>query len=50
MANWEYYSEEEDVDHIYKLTAQDDYWINPIADGMLCWEKKMHVSQTRMAR
>ena len=31
--------EEEDVDHIYKLTAQDDDWINPTTDGMLCWEK-----------
>ena len=30
--------EEEDVDHIYKLTAQDKDWINPIAEGVLCWE------------
>ena len=27
--------EEEDVDHIYKLTAQDEDWINPTADGVL---------------
>ena len=31
--------EEEDVDHIYKLTVWDEYWINPTADGVLCWEK-----------
>lgn len=31
--------EEEDTDHIYKLTAQDDDWINPMTDGMICWEK-----------
>lgn len=31
--------EEEDVDHIYKLTAQDEDWINPTMDGVLCWEK-----------
>ena len=31
--------EEEDVDHIYKLTTQDKDWINPTTDGVLCWEK-----------
>lgn len=31
--------DEEDVDHIYKLTMQDEDWINPTADGVLCWEK-----------
>ena len=31
--------EEDDMDHIYKLTTQDEDQINPIADGMLCWEK-----------
>ena len=31
--------EEEDVDHIYKLTARDEDWINPTTDGVLCWEK-----------
>ena len=30
---------EEDVDHIYKLTARDEDWINPTVDGVLCWEK-----------
>ena len=29
--------EEEDFDHIYKLTGWDNDWINPTADGMLCW-------------
>ena len=28
--------EEEDVDHIYKLTARDEDWINPTVDGVLC--------------
>ena len=31
--------EEEDVDHIYKLTTWDEYWINHMANGVLCWEK-----------
>ena len=31
--------EEEDADHIYKIISQDDDWIKPIADSMLCWEK-----------
>ena len=30
---------EQDVDHIYKLTVWDEDWINPTADGVLCWEK-----------
>ena len=28
--------EEEEVDHTYKLTARDEDWVNPTADGMLC--------------
>ena len=31
--------EEEEVDHIYKLTARDEDWINPTAGGVLCWER-----------
>ena len=31
--------EEEEVDYIYKLTVKDEYWINPMADGVLCWER-----------
>ena len=31
--------EEEDVDNIYKLIAWDEDWINPTANGVLCWEK-----------
>lgn len=30
--------EEDDMDHIYKLTGLDKDWIKPMADGMLCWE------------
>ena len=30
---------EEDVDHIYNLIAWDEDWINPMEDGILCWEK-----------
>ena len=29
----------EEVDHIYKLTARDEDWINPMVDGVLCWEE-----------
>ena len=31
--------EEDDVDHIYKLTNRDEDWINPTTNGVLCWEK-----------
>ena len=31
--------DKEDVDHIYKLTVQDEDWINPMVEGVLCWEK-----------
>ena len=31
--------EEEEVDHIYKLTTREKDWINPMADGVLCWKK-----------
>lgn len=31
--------DEEDVDHIYKLTAQNEDWINPIVNGVLYREK-----------
>ena len=31
---------EEDVYHIYKLTTRDEDWINPMANGVLCWEKE----------
>ena len=30
--------EEEEMDHIYKLTMKDEDWINPTADGVLYWE------------
>ena len=29
----------EDMDHIYKLTSRNEDWINPMADGVLFWEK-----------
>ena len=28
--------DEEDVDHIYKLTMRDEDWINPTVEGVLC--------------
>ena len=31
--------EEDDVDHIYKIIATDEDWINPTADGVIFWEK-----------
>lgn len=31
--------EEDDLDHIYKLTDRNEDWINPTTDGVLCWEK-----------
>ena len=30
---------EEEVDHIYKFTTQDEYWINPMVEEVLCWEE-----------
>ena len=27
------------IDKIYKLTAQDEYWINPTVDGRIYWER-----------
>ena len=29
----------EEVDHIYKVTSQDEDWINPMEKGVTCWEK-----------
>ena len=31
--------EKEELDQIYKLTAQDEDWVNPTDEGVLCWEK-----------
>ena len=31
--------EEEELDHIYKLTVQDEDQVNPTDEGMLYWEK-----------
>lgn len=33
------YYEDDDVEHIYTLTAQNEDWINPTADGRISWEK-----------
>ena len=39
----EWYTEpmqtKEELDVIYKMTAQDQEWVNPTDEGMLCWEK-----------
>ena len=29
----------EELYHIYKITAQDEDWVNPTDEGTLCWEK-----------
>ena len=29
----------EELDHIYKITAQDEDQVNPTDEGMICWEK-----------
>ena len=29
-----------EVDHIYKLTVRDEYYINPMLGGVICWEKE----------
>lgn len=43
LAEGERYTESvhegDDVNHIYNLTMRDENWINPMADGMLNWEK-----------
>ena len=31
--------EEEEIDHIYKLTARDEDRVNPTTEGVLYWEK-----------
>lgn len=31
--------EGDDINHIYKMIAWDEDWINPTTDGMLNWEK-----------
>ena len=31
--------EKEELDHIYKIIAQDEDRVNPTDEGMLCWEK-----------
>ena len=47
-AKGEWYTEpvhdEEDVDHIYKFTARDEDWINPMTEGVLYWEKDSECS------
>ena len=30
---------EDGMDHIYKIIAKDENWINPMVHGMPCWEK-----------
>ena len=30
--------EGDDIDHIYNMIVQDEYWINPTTNGMLNWE------------
>ena len=30
--------EEEELDHIYRLTTQDEDRVNPMDEGILCWE------------
>ena len=54
LAEGERYKEpvrdEEEVDHIYKLTAQDEDWINPTAEGVLYWERIVNASLTLMGR
>jgi len=33
------YYEENDIEHIYKLTVWNEDWINPMVDGRITWEK-----------
>lgn len=33
------YEEEDDLDQIYKITAHDEDWINPIVDGRITWDR-----------
>ena len=40
--------EKEELDHIYKIIAQDEDRVNPTDEGMLCWEKDMNVFPTSM--
>jgi len=31
--------EDHDIEYIYKMIMRDEYWINPIVDGKIMWEK-----------
>jgi len=33
------YEEEDDLDQIYKITAHDEDWINPIVYGLIKWDR-----------
>lgn len=37
--NHDYY-EDDEIDHIYKLIAWNEDWINPNVDGRISWEKE----------
>ena len=31
---------DDDLECIYKITIQDQYWVNPTADGRISWERE----------
>jgi len=34
----DYEERDDDLDHIYKITAQDQDWVNLTADGCIAWD------------
>ena len=34
------YESDDDLDCIYKIKTEDQYWLNPIADGKITWDCK----------
>ena len=34
------YESDDDLVHIYKITARDQDWVNPTADGRLAWDRE----------
>ena len=34
------YESDDDLDCIYKITAQEQYWMNPKMDGIITWDRE----------
>ena len=34
------YDSDDDLDYIYKITVQEQDWVNPTVDGRISWERE----------